>query len=66
MEKEKLVEIVENLENKSNKDLYVVSQQLETEFNKTKDLIISLTRHLDTIEKMYNDVNDEIKKRINK
>lgn len=63
MEKEKLVDIVENVADKSNKDLYAVSNELQGEFNKTKELIISLTRHLDTIEKMYNKVYNEIEKR---
>ena len=63
MEKENLITIVDDVKNKSNKDLNLVSDELIAEFNKTKELIISLTRHLDTIEKMYNKVTDEIEKR---
>ena len=63
MEKENLITIVDDVKNKSNKDLNLVSDELIAEFNKTKELIISLTRHLDTIEKLYNKVTDEIEKR---
>lgn len=64
MEKEKILEIINDIENKSNKDLSSVLGELYTEYNKTKELIIDLTRHLDSIEKSYNEVNDELKKRI--
>jgi hypothetical protein len=63
MDKDKIVEIVEDVENRSNKDLLSTATELEVEFNKTKDLIISLTRHLETIEKLYDKVSKEIEKR---
>lgn len=63
MEKEKIIEVIENLENKSNRDLFGVADFLYDEFNNTKELIISLTRHMDTVEEMYNKVNSEIEKR---
>lgn len=63
MEKNKIIEIATDVKNKSNKDLIKVSQELVTEFEKTKKLIIDLTRHLDSVEKLYNDVNSEIQKR---
>jgi hypothetical protein len=34
------------------------------DFNKTKDLIIKLTHHLDATENSYNKLLDEYKKRI--
>ena len=40
--------------------------ELYTEHEKTKNLIIDLTRHLESIEILYNDVNNEIEKRIKK
>lgn len=64
MEKEVLLEIVNDAENKSNKNLFEASEILMDEFEKTKSLIIELTRHMDGIEVMYNKVNDEIKKRV--
>jgi hypothetical protein len=64
MDKKKLIEIIENIEDKSNNDLLIAQKELYDEFNKTKELIIDLTRHLDGVEELYNNVNDEIGKRI--
>ena len=66
MEKEKLIEIAKDPKNKSNKDLFLVVNELHSEFEKTKKLIVDLTRHLETVEILYNDVNNEIEKRIKK
>lgn len=63
MDKEKIIEIVKDVENKSNKDLTEVVNFLHEEFYKTKNLIIDLTRHLDTVEEMYNKTNSELEKR---
>lgn len=63
MEKEKILEVLNDLENKSNKDLFGVSDFLYEEFNNTKELLISLSRHLETVEEMYNKITDEIEKR---
>lgn len=64
MEKERLLEIAENVEEKSNKDLFLVVNELYNEFQNTKNLIIDLTRHLDSVEVLYNRVNKEVEKRI--
>ena len=66
MENEKLIEIAKDPKNKSNKDLFIVVNELYAEHEKTKNLIIDLTRHLESIEILYNDVNNEIEKRIKK
>jgi hypothetical protein len=66
MEKENLIEIAKDPKNKSNKDLFIVVNELYDEHEKTKNLIIDLTRHLESIEILYNDVNNEIEKRIKK
>ena len=63
MEREKLLDITNDVINKSNKDLYTAQNELYVEYNKTKELIIDLTRHLDVIESLYNNVNEELKKR---
>jgi len=34
------------------------------EFEKTKELIVNLTRHLEAIEEYYNVINNEIGKRL--
>lgn len=63
MDVKKINEIVENAKNKSNNDLINVRNELQSEFEKTKQLIIDLTRHMDNVEDMYNIVNNEIGKR---
>lgn len=63
MERDKIIEIANDCENKPNKDLISARDILIEEFEKTKQLIIDLTRHLDAVEGLYNKVNDEIKKR---
>ena len=63
MDKDKIIEVIKNVEDKSNKDLFLVVNELYTEYEKTKQLIIDLTRHLDAVEDLYNKVNNEIKKR---
>lgn len=65
MEKEKINNILENVQDKSNKDLFFVLNELKDEFYKTKELIIDLTRHLEIVEENYNRVNEEIQKRSN-
>ncbi len=66
MDKDKIIEVVSDVKNKSNKDLFVVVNDLYDEFEKTKKAVIDLTRHMETVEEMYNKVNDEIEKRIKK
>jgi hypothetical protein len=63
MESQRLIEIANDVENKSNKDLLIVVDELSEEFEKTKELIIDLTRHLDGVESLYNKVNKELEKR---
>ena len=62
----KIVEVSNDVENKSNKDLFLVVNELYEEYDKTKELIIDLTNHLENVEIVYNKVNDEISKRLNK
>lgn len=66
MDKEKLIQIASDVENKSNKDLSNTLSDLEVEFNKTKELIVNLTRHLDVVTEMYTKVDTELNKRIKK
>jgi prefoldin subunit 5 len=63
MEKEKLLEIISDIKNKSNKDLFSAIEILSDEFENTKQLIVEMTKHLDIIEEYYNMINNEIKKR---
>jgi hypothetical protein len=64
MEQEKIQEVLKNYKKKSNKDLIVVLDYLYEDFNKTKDLIVKLTHHLDSTEISYNKLLEEINSRI--
>jgi hypothetical protein len=64
MDINKIIEISNNVNDKSNKDLISARDILIEEFDKTKDLIINLTKHLEGVEEMYDKINNEIKKRI--
>ena len=48
---------------KPNKDILNEMSSLKEEFDKTKSLVINLTHHLDSLEKAYNKLNEEMKKR---
>jgi len=65
MTDQEVLEILKDYKNKSNKNLTDVMDFLQDDFQKTKDLIVKLTYHLDETEKSYNKVYDEFKKRIN-
>jgi DNA anti-recombination protein RmuC len=65
MDTETIKEILKNYKKKSNKDLSDVMDLLKDDFDKTKDLIVKLTYHLDTTEKEYNKIYEEYKKRLN-
>jgi hypothetical protein len=66
MDVNKIHEIVNEAEHKPNKDLYSVEELLSQEFEKTKDLIIELTRHLESVRHMHEIVSNEITKRTKK
>ena len=63
MDKEKLVEIVSSPDVKSNKDLNECLEILNDEFEKTKTLILSLTKHLDAVKEAYDKINNELNER---
>jgi hypothetical protein len=65
MTDQEVLDVLKGYKNKSNKDLMGVMDFLQSDFEKTKDLILKLTYHLDETEKSYNKVYDEFKKRIN-
>ena len=50
MDKEKLLNIINDTQNKSNKDLLDAEMFLFEEFEKTKKLALGLTKHMDAIE----------------
>jgi hypothetical protein len=63
MDKEKILNIVADIENKSNKDLLEAESFLFEEFETAKKLAIDLTRHMDTVEELHEKVIKEIEKR---
>jgi hypothetical protein len=63
MDKEKILNIVADIENKSNKDLLAAESFLFEEFETAKKLAIDLTRHMDTVEELHEKVIKEIAKR---
>jgi hypothetical protein len=64
MDKDKIIEIVQNVKDKSNKDLIESRNVLADEYEKTKTLIVDLTRHLEIVEEHYNTVNNEVGNRM--
>jgi hypothetical protein len=64
MDKDKLIDIIGHVKDKSNKDLMDARTELKEEFEKTKQLIIDLTRHMEAVEDNYNIVNNEVGKRL--
>lgn len=65
MKSEEVLEILKDYKNKSNKDLVSTLYFLSEDFEKTKDLIVKLTYHLDSTESSYNKILGEINKRTN-
>ncbi len=63
MDKEKIIDIVKNVQDKSNKDLYSAEEFLYQEYEKTKSIVIDLTRHMDTIEDLHLKITKEIENR---
>jgi len=63
MDKDKIIDIIKNVKDKSNKDLIESRDILADEFEKTKKLIIDLTLHIELVEEYYNVINDEMSKR---
>lgn len=63
MDKNDIKKIVGDIENQNNKTLLECSKVLYDEFNETKELVIRLTRHIDAVEKYYNQIIEELEKR---
>jgi len=65
MDKNKIIEIANDVKNKSNKDLIEARDTLSVEYENTKSLIVDLTRHMEAVKEYYDAINDEIGKRTN-
>ena len=56
-------EFFKEYKEKSNDDILDVMKTLKDEFDKSKSLIVELTYHIEDMERKFNILNDEIKKR---
>ena len=63
MDIEKLLNIINDTQNKSNKDLLDAEIFLFEEFEKTKKLALELTNHMDMVQELYIKITKEIDKR---
>ena len=63
MKSEDVLEILKDYKNKPNKELTDVLDFLQEDFDKTKNLLVKLTYHLETTENSYNKILEEYKKR---
>lgn len=62
---DKVLEIVKDIKNHSNKDLVFAMDLINKDFTHTKDTVIKLTYHLDKLEETYNLILKEYQKRTN-
>ena len=60
-----LKEIIENYKKSSNKDLYGALTFLKERFESDKKRVVEITHQIDAIEKDYNKLYAEYKKRVN-
>ena len=60
-----LKEIIENYKKSSNKDLYGALMFLKERFESDKKRVVEITHQIDAIEKDYNKLYVEYKKRVN-
>lgn len=65
MKQEEVFDILKNYKNKSNKDLVNIMDFLSEDFEKTKDLLLKLSVHLDNTEESYNKILKEFNRRKN-
>lgn len=64
-ERDNILNIVKNLKDSSNKELIFALEFLKKDFDVTKEQLITLTHHFDTVEMLYNKILDEYNNRIN-
>lgn len=65
IEIEGIMSQIPNIKNIQNSILETHLEKLSAEFDITKNNIISLTYHLDTVEELYNKILEEYKTRVN-
>jgi hypothetical protein len=65
MDIEDYKKIILEYETRSNKDLVIVMEHINEEFEKTKQQVINMTYYLDNLEITYNKILKEYQKRQN-
>jgi len=60
MDAKQIEDIVKNVKDKPNKVLLESRGVLKSEFEKTKELILELTRHMDAVKEGYEIINEEV------
>jgi|TARA_R110001583_G_scaffold39728_2_gene127153 hypothetical protein len=65
MDIEKIKNVLENYSKVPNKDLADVMVFLKSRFDESKNTVIQLTHQMDELERDYNKLNTELKKRVN-
>jgi hypothetical protein len=65
MDIEKIKNVLENYGKVPNKDLSDVMLFLKGRFDESKNTVIQLTHQMDELERDYNKLNVELKKRVN-
>ena len=63
MTNEEILEVLKNYKNKNNKDLINAMDYLTEDFDKTKDLLLKLSKHLDITEETYYKLLEEFNRR---
>ena len=64
-ERDVINNILKNINESTNKELITCLDYLTEDFEQTKNSIIKLTKHLDSVELLYNKVLKEYQKRTN-
>lgn len=62
---EKILSIIRDYKNSSNKDLVMAMNQLQEDFEFTKNMVLKGTEQIDRIETTYNMILKEYQKRMN-
>ncbi len=57
------MEFFKEYKNKPSKEIIEVMKLIKEDFNKSKEVIINLTLHIEEVEKKFNLLDNELKKR---
>ena len=63
VDSKKILEIIKNYKDSSNKDLNLALQFIQKDFEYTKETLLKLSEHLDKLENTYNILHKEFMNR---